>query len=360
MVNDSEIAEAFTMASIHGEELENNAKIMREFESMRVDKPDGKDPARNDVPPVASNAIKTRLTVVGFEEFLAIDFPPRENLLAPWLPMQGLTMVHAKRGIGKTYFALSVAVAVASGGSFLNWEAPKAQGVFYLDGEMPSVVMQERLSRIIASADKKPIAPLNILTPDLQKYGMPNLATPEGQALLEPYLEGISLVIIDNISTLCVGGKENEAESWETVQAWALSLRSRGISVLFIHHAGKNGLQRGTSKREDVLDTVISLRHGNEYNPEQGACFEIHFEKARGIYGDDTRTVEAKLTTHCDGTVTWAAREMDKEKTLTTKVAGYLNDGMPQKEIAGELGVHKSTVSKHKKEASQKGLLHSD
>jgi len=37
------------------------------------------------------------------------------------------------------------------------------------------------------------------------------------------------------------------------VQGWLLVLRRRGISVMVIHHAGKSGLQRGTSRREDVL-----------------------------------------------------------------------------------------------------------
>ena len=40
-------------------------------------------------------------------------------------------------------------------------------------------------------------------------------------------------------------GKENEVESRLPVQQWVLSLRRRGISVLLIHHAGRNGEQRG-------------------------------------------------------------------------------------------------------------------
>ena len=83
-------------------------------------------------------------------EFLQRDIPPLEQVLAPWLPMQGLTMVYAARGVGKTFFALNVAYAVASGGSFLNWSAPKPRGVLYIDGEMPAVAMQERLANIVA------------------------------------------------------------------------------------------------------------------------------------------------------------------------------------------------------------------
>jgi putative DNA primase/helicase len=69
--------------------------------------------------------------------------------------------------------------------------------------------------------------------------------------------------------------------AWTPIQEWLLKLGRRGISVLFIHHAGTNGRQRGTSRREDVLDTVMALRRPEDYSPEQGARFEIHFEKLR-------------------------------------------------------------------------------
>ena len=38
---------------------------------------------------------------------------------------------------------------------------------------------------------------------------------------------------------------------------------------------------KGTSRREDTLDTVIALRRPEDYSPEQGARFEIHLEKLR-------------------------------------------------------------------------------
>jgi len=63
--------------------------------------------------------------------------------------------------------------------------------------------------------------------------------------------------------------------------------------VPFIHHSGKGGEQRGTSRREDVLDTVIALKRPADYSPEQGACFEVHYEKSRGIFGDDVAPFKA-------------------------------------------------------------------
>src|ERR1700733_11200953 len=98
-----------------------------------------------------------------------------------------------------------------------------------------------------------------------------------------------------DISTLCRNSKENEADAWLPVQEWALRMRASGRSVLFIHHAGKGGHQRGTSKREDILDTVIALRRPNEYKSKDGAIFEIHFEKARGFFGEAANPFEVQL-----------------------------------------------------------------
>ena len=295
------------------------------------------------------------LNVVDIESFLEMKFPPRETLLSPWLPAQGLCMVYAPRGVGKTHFSLGVAYAVASGGQFLQWTAEKPRGVLFIDGEMPGNVLQERISVIAVSNENEPSAPLRIITPDLQPEGMLNLSEPSDQKLITPYLEGIDLIIVDNLSTLCRGGRENEGEAWLPVQQWALQQRAEGRSVLFIHHAGKNGEQRGTSRREDVLDTVISLKRPGDYTPDKGACFEIHFEKARSLYGDDTKPVEVMLTTGEDNSQTWTIKEL--EQSTAEKVAALLNEGVPQGEIAEMIGITKGTVSKAKKRAQQEGML---
>ena len=92
---------------------------------------------------------------VCYDEFLNTKLPPRQCHLAPWLPMQGLAMIHAPRGVGKTHVALGTAWAVAAGTGFLRWKVPEdvgARRVLLLDGEMPGVVLQERLKRVVAAS----------------------------------------------------------------------------------------------------------------------------------------------------------------------------------------------------------------
>ena len=91
------------------------------------------------------------LNVLTLEEVLNKEIAPRQNLLSPWLPCQGLCMIYSTRGLGKTWMALEIAYAVASGGSFLNWEAESPQGVLYIDGEMLMRGLKQSLKFIFLS-----------------------------------------------------------------------------------------------------------------------------------------------------------------------------------------------------------------
>jgi len=233
--------------------------------------------------PAPDTAASSRqpLQAVGISDFLSLDIPPREMLLAPILPERSLAMLYAPRGLGKSWLALSIGLTVASGQPLLRWTAPRKRNVLYIDGEMPLVSLQERLKAISAcSGCDIPNNAFRILAADQIEGGI-NLSAVEGQRSLDPLLKDIDLVILDNLSTLCTTTSESASDAWVPIQNWLLKLRRQGVSVLLVHHAGTNGRQRGTSRREDALDTVIALRRPEDYSPEQGARFEIHFEKLR-------------------------------------------------------------------------------
>jgi len=254
-------------------------------------------------------------------------------------------MIYARRGTGKTLLALSIGYATASGGNVLGWRAPKPRKVLYIDGEMLAGPMQQRLALIVSGAEAEP-APgmLNLITPDLQKGFMPDLATVGGQsALAEVIPDGTQLIIVDSLSSLVRGeGRENEAESWIPVADWALSQRVAGRSVLFLHHAGKGGQQRGTSKREDLLESVLVLRPPADHQPQAGARFEVHIEKSRGVC-PNLQPLEAQLETTVDGAgVVWAFKPITESQA--ERIRSLAASGMPKSEIAEELHVARSTV----------------
>jgi len=296
------------------------------------------------------------LKVLTIADLLTLEIPNRGAILSRWLLTQSLNMLHSFRGFGKTHVALGIGYAVATGGTFLTWKAERARPVLYLDGEMPAAALRDRLKALV-EADERDFDPamLRIVTPDVQDGPMPDLATAEGQLLVEAAIGDAELIIVDNISTLVRDTeRENDAESWREVGAWALRMRQRGRSVLFVHHDGKSGEQRGTSKREDTLDAVIQLKRPADYTPDQGARFEIHFRKHRNSAGGaEVKPIEAKLTTGPDGRQAWIWRDI--EDSTHDRVVALHADGLKPGEIAAELGVNKSTVSRHLKTAREYG-----
>jgi KaiC/GvpD/RAD55 family RecA-like ATPase len=298
----------------------------------------------------APKAESPPLKVITAHELLAMEMPQRNLILAPWLPEKGLTMVYGRRGIGKTHLVMGCAWAIASGGKFLSWHAPVPRKVLIIDGEMPGQVLKERLARIAADASEEPAdGYLNFLPMDMQERGL-DLSNAEDLEALELLLADIAVIVVDNISTLTRGGKENEAESWLPVQQWALEQRRAGRSVLFVHHAGKGGQQRGTSRREDVLDTVISLRTPQDHQADQGARFEIHFEKNRGFHGDDAKPFEAAL-----GPAGWTMRDIADAEMA--RVIALTEDKFTIRDIAKELELTASSVSRIQMKARAAGKL---
>ena len=295
-----------------------------------------------------------RLHPICLHALFGMEIPNREMILDPILPQKGLAMVYATRGIGKTYFSCSICHAVATGTKFLKWHAAKPRKVLLCDGEMPAIDLRERFAQIVGGAGVEPDASmLKILSADLIDLGIGNLASPEVQAELDPWLVDVELLVLDNLSSLTSVIRDNDAESWGPIQEWLLRLRRRGVSVLIVHHAGKGGEQRGTSRREDVLDTSISLRRPSDYSPPEGARFEVHLEKARGICGDQTKPFEAHLEV-LDGAAHWTIREI--EDVNLARVKALLDEGLTVRDIAKETDIPKSTVGRLKKQIEAKAV----
>jgi RecA-family ATPase len=293
-------------------------------------------------------AYKRGLKAMNGEELLEAKFPARSLMLSPWLPDKGLAMVFAPRGVGKTWFGLSIAHAIASGSTFLRWHAPRPRRVLYLDGEMPAGTLQARYAEVIgASNADSPAENFRLVASDFQPDGLPDLADADAQRFFDAAIGDAELIIVDNLSTIARGLRENEADSFGPVQVWLLAQRAAGRSVLVIHHAGKGGGQRGTSRKEDTLDTLISLSRPPGYLAIEGARFEVRFTKSRGFWGEQAEPFEAKFA---DGN--WMTSEILADDSDTALFA-LRNEGLSVRDIAERSGLPKSTVARRLKDAVQ-------
>ena len=241
-----------------------------------------------------------RLPIITAGQLVQADLPPAETLLAPWLQRGTLALVVAWAGTGKTWAALVIAQALASGGTaFGRWNAPAPRRVLYLDGEMSLQVMQTRLQTLGADNTGDNIILYN---PDLDRDSPPvNIADAEGQQRILTTIKdcNIDVVIIDNVASLYrTGTDSNSKESWGVMQDFELKLRREQLGVIVIDHLPKNreaNTARGTSAKYDVIDCGLILKRPEGYKEEDGAVFVVEFTKNRGLYGADVRPFEAAL-----------------------------------------------------------------
>lgn len=309
-------------------------------------------------PYYTSSLNSDEIVAINFKDLIELEIKKPDTLLSPFLLSQGLALLYAKRGVGKTHMALGIACAVATGGSFLKWHAPIPKKVLYVDGEMSAYSMQSRLQKIPITKEQEKLLEQNLLfiTPDLQNNIMPNLSTEQGRTALKKLIDETDLIIIDNLSSLFRTSTENEAESWGPIQEWILDLRRQGKTVMIIHHAGKSGKQRGTSKREDILDVVIALHHPSSYKAQDGAFFEVHFEKSRHFSGDDAESFQAQLFTNENGQSLWRVSAIDTNPEVA-QVAKLRKEGKTFVEITNITNLTKSQVETRLAKAKQKGIL---
>ena len=292
--------------------------------------------------------ISTKCIVYALNDFMKLELPKQEMLLFPIIPTKSLTMLHAYRGVGKSFFAMSIAYAVATGSKFLRWESNKPAKVLYVDGEMSSTALQERFSRIaenFEASENSYTENLKIFSADLQEFATIDIANTCIQEEIDKMLDGISLVVFDNLSSL-TKVDELDATSWVSIQDWLFDLRKRGIAVLIVHHSGKNGGQRGISKREDILDLVIHLEHSragkkstkeDEENSSFGGNCKVVFEKNRNLGGKQIASFDIALVDTDNGGISWV--------DVYSIVKTMKNFGGTCRSIGEITGISKSTIS---------------
>jgi hypothetical protein len=284
-------------------------------------------------------------------ELSSLGIPPRQKLLSDWFLEGDLGFVFAPRGLGKTWIALGIGTAIAGGETCGPWRAHGKHRVLYIDGEMPCESIDQRIKGLRGGDNLRVLnhEALFHLTGKVLNLG--NLVMQE--VLTELLLATkIKVLILDNLSCLFSGISENDADSWELVLQWLLTLRRHRIAVVLIHHSGRNKANmRGTSRREDAAFWVIRLDEIEDEH-RQGARFISRFTKDRNSYTEQS-PIEWRLTS-VDGIVevkTQPASSMDIFRQ-------WIEDGLTSAEDIGkEMGVSKGTVSKWARKAMEEGWL---
>ena len=216
--------------------------------------------------------------------------------------------------------------------------------------------MCDRISCISKSFGKNPeeIKNFKFLSAYLNGGLLPDIGSSKAQETYNEAFDWADLIILDNISSLWIDSRENDADAWSPIRAWMSQTKASGRAMISVHHANKSGTSRGSSKRHDALDTVIRLIRPFEYEQEDGAVFEVQYEKSRGFAGKDAEPIGLKYSV-VDGIAKWESFRIGLEKY--EQVANLSKQGLTQQAIAEQLGLSQGEVSKRLGTAAKKGLL---
>jgi len=288
--------------------------------------------------------------VVTSSELHDLELVPRKKLLGDWFCEGDLGFIFAFRGVGKTWLALAIAQALSTGRKLGDWQAHEPVKVLYVDGEMPLDLIRDRCEGLNGSNAGK----LEFLNHEIlfERTGkVLNITKPEVQeAITQRCVKtGSKVLILDNLSTLASGMRENEADSWELVNNWLLDLRRRKIAVIIIHHAGRSGEMRGTSKREDNVFWIIALddAKGNAEH-KRGARFVSRFTKPSRNTQEDVAAYEWHVLTEPNGEVSISHKLAQTLDVFLGLVGDGVNDCGA---IAQEMKISKASVSRMAKQA---------
>jgi hypothetical protein len=306
------------------------------------------------------------------EQFQKLILPPKDKLLYPWLTAYQMLQIYGPRGGGKTAFVLGVLGAVAKGLSFGPWPAGEAPvKCLYLDGELPAQDVQVRneqldLANISTPENLTILSNALVVEAGLKRVSLRDTEWMDGfkRFLID---QDIKLWAADNLSSLATGA-ENAVEDWTPVNMFFLDLRALGITTSFVHHAGKSGGQRGTSGREDNLDTSILIKPTSDAHLVPGPKFTVTFEKNRIPRGEGYHLIketEMELIKDPDDPTglnlpglwtyrTTASKKSEQGKAKTLELVGA---GFSRAEIAKKLGVERSTVTRRITRAIEEGFL---
>jgi len=292
-------------------------------------------------------------------EILDHEFPPREDLMAPWLKEGESALIYAAPGVGKSMFALSIALAVAGGGRFLDWEAPKPYRVLFVDGEMPMDTIKERtemLLKALPDLDHALIREnLHVFARQHQDAAVdfPNLADPMGQTELEKQAQDFDLIILDNLSTLANVEDENASRAFQPIVGFLMRMKQIGKACILIHHSGKkSSTYRGSSMLATTFEVILGLEKLSGLKATHGTAFTIKWDKLRAKPDERIRSWEVWLDE--DRWAYEAAAHEDIEILLEGLRSGKC---LNQKELASALKWDPSKVTRTKEKAIATGAV---
>jgi hypothetical protein len=177
------------------------------------------------------------IELISLEEERTADIPPR-TWFVEGMVTTGFNLVIAKKAIGKSFFVLDMAYAIAAGYDFLGQKTMQCD-VLYVPTELDRIAVHERIQ-------KYPLIPDNLFIHYCWTIGARALADAE-RVLKE---RKIRVLIFDMFLPLEPEIETNAYETSEVFLKWRKMAQKYEAAIVAVWHAGK-------TVRTDFMDAAI-------------------------------------------------------------------------------------------------------
>lgn len=219
----------------------------------------------------ADNDIANRLQLV-YGDQLGTDYEAPDELIEGLMTIGSSVVVYGDSNSGKTFFALSLATAIATGRECYGRKVDPGL-VVYLASEAPASI-RSRMQAIkrfhgcdLADLAMVPV-PLNFHTGAQDAHDVIALIQSVEQTRGKP----VRLIIADTLARMSAGANENSGEDMGPVMArFDQVAAATGAAMMIIHHNGKDAAKgaRGWSGIRAHIDTEIEVA---ERDGARSAC----------------------------------------------------------------------------------------
>lgn len=205
-----------------------------------------------------AEALAARFAFVAIADW--IGRPPPDWLVEPLLPQADLAMVYGQSGSGKTFWALDLALHLASAAAWCGLPT-KPGAVAWIAAEAAGSVRNRALAHAGARGSELIGVELHVTgeTPDLSDSAVVAALIVAAKAVAPV------VIVVDTLAAASGGANENSGEDMNAVLAACRALHAAtGALILLIHHSGKDQSKgaRGWSGIKAAVDTEIEITHG--------------------------------------------------------------------------------------------------
>jgi hypothetical protein len=301
--------------------------------------------------------IMPEITLISLPELQKKEFPAVKWIIPGMLP-EGMCLFAGGSKMGKSWFALDLAIQVAQGGVILGDREVLHGKVIYFALEDNARRLKVRCAKLLNGIE----GPSNLLfstaIPKLDQTGLTALIS-----VLNDHPDCV-LVIIDTMvrATPAKSGNRTDYDADSEILGRIQSLAGeKGICILFIHHTRKDGQRTGDDPFQEILgstgivgvaDTMWMLKKARVEESAtlyitgrdvEGQTYNIVFNADTCIWSPDNATPEAKPLSDTEQKIVFC---------FTTDAVV-----LSPKEVSDRTGVNDDTVRKAMTRMVDKGIL---